>query len=258
MQWLDVAGPPGVGKSALCDPIFGPHDVAPVDIAPPVEFHDFCNEVTRLLGLVRDHPSFVAAVRMNRRSMRKMAAVAQADYTEKWPDGFDLRLRAGGKHDLTIGYIQTGFVQRGLGFGWRLVDMGKPVEELYHFFRLMPASLGVVFLEADEATLTERNKAREKVKETSHENRAFMAPLMAPAIEFAKEALRERGVPVKCISTTGDIDAARAELVGFAEERARDFKPHIKTVRPPYLEPRQPKASRHSGEAPVLSPPAWW
>lgn len=237
MHWLDVAGPPGVGKSALCDPLFGPHDIVPADIEPPIEWHDFNNEVTRLLGLVRDHPSFVAAVRMNRRSMRKMAAVAEME---------------GGP------YIQTGFVQRALGFGWRLVDVGKPVEELYHFFRLMPASLGVVFLEADEATLTERNKAREKVKETSHENRAFMAPLMAPAIEFAKEALRERGVPVKCISTTGDIDAARAELVGFAEERARDFKPHIKTVRPPYLEPRPPKASRHSGEAAVLSRHPWW
>jgi len=238
MLWCDVAGPPGVGKSALCDPLWGPHDVAPIDIAPPIEWHDFNNEVTRLLGLVRDHPSFVAAVRMNRRSMRKMASVAEME---------------GGP------YIQTGFVQRALGFGWRLVDMGKPVEELYHFFRLMPASLGVVFLEADEAILTERNKARETVKETSHENRAFMAPLMKPAIEFAKEVLDERGVPVKRIETTGDIDKARAELLGFANERSEAIShAHVKTLRPSYLEPRNASSSRSGREIPALSPPSWW
>jgi hypothetical protein len=239
MHWLDVSGPPGVGKSALCDPLWGPHDVAPIDIAPPIEWHDFNNEVTRLLGLVREHPSFVAAVRMNRRSMRKMAAVAEME---------------GGS------YIQTGFVQRGLGFGWRLVDMGKPVEELYHFFRLMPASLGVVFLEADEAILTERNKAREAVKETAHENRAFMAPLMKPAIEFAKDVLSERGVPVKRIETTGDIDKARAELVGFANERVEALShAHVKTLRPTYLEPRNASSAGYCDKVPpVLSPPAWW
>lgn len=240
MNWLDVAGAPGVGKSTICDPLWGPHHIAPVDIPPPVEWHDFNNEVTRLLGLVRDHPSFVAAVRMNRRSMRKMAAVAAMEGSKP--------------------YIQTGFVQRGLGFGWRLVDMGKPVEELWHFFRLMPASLGVVFLEADENTLTERNKARETVKETAHENRAFMAPLMKPAIEFAKDVLSERGVPVKRIETTGDIDKARAELVAFADERAAALEhAHVKTLRPPYMEPRNPSQARYRGEAPVFqSPPVWW
>lgn len=239
MQWLDVAGAPGVGKSTICDPLWGPHDIAPIDIHPPVEWHDFNNEVARLLGLVRDHPSFVAAVRMNRRSMRKMAAVAAMEGSKP--------------------YIQTGFVQRGLGFGWRLVDMEKPVEELWHFFRLMPASLGVVFLEADESTLVERNKARETVKETSHENRAFMAPLMKPAIEFAKDVLSERGVPVKRIETTGDIGKARAELVGFAADRAEALEhAHVKALRPPYLEPRNASPAGFGSEIPPLSPPSWW
>jgi broad-specificity NMP kinase len=240
MQWLDVAGAPGVGKSTICDPLFGPHDIAPIDIHTPVEWHDFNNEVTRLLGLVRDHPSFVAAVRMNRRSMRKMAAVASMEGTRP--------------------YIQTGFVQRGLGFGWRLVDMGKPVEELWHFFRLMPASLGVVFLEADENTLTERNKARETVKETAHENRAFMAPLMQPAIEFAKEVLHDRRVPVWRIETTGDIDKARKELVRFADQRVEALRhSHIPACRPPYLDTRNPSAPGYRGKAPALSsPPVWW
>lgn len=239
MNWLDVAGPPGVGKSALCDPLWGPHDVAPIDIPPPIEWHDFNNEVTRLLGLVREHPSFVAAVRMNRRSMRKMAAVAEM---------------GGGP------YIQTGFVQRGLGFGWRLVDIGKPVKELYHFFRLMPASLGVVFLEADAQTLTERNKARETVKETAHENRSFMGPLMQPAIEFAKEVLDARGVPVKRLATTGDIDTARSDLLSFADQRVEALKrAHIPACRPPYLEPRNASSAGYRGKAtPVSSPPSWW
>lgn len=238
MHWADVCGSPGVGKSTICDALWPSDAIAPIDIHPPLEWHDFNNEVTRLLGLVRDHPSFVAAVRMNRRSMRKMAVVAEME---------------GGP------YIQTGFCQRGLGFGWRLVDMGKPVEELYHFFRLMPASLGVVFLEADEAILTERNKARETVKETAHENRAFMAPLMKPAIEFAKEVLSERGVPVKRIETTGDINKARAELVAFANERVEALShAHVKTLRPSYLEPRNPSQTRSGREIPALSPPSWW
>jgi len=241
MQWLDVAGPPGVGKSTICDPLWAPHDIPIKDIDLPVEWHDFANEVTRLLGLVRDHPSFVAAVRMNRRSMRKMAFVNKAETAagpKEWRD--------------RKSYIQTGFVQRGLGFGWRLVDMGKPVEELWHFFRLMPASLGVVFLEADEATLTERNKARETVKETAHENRAFMAPLMKPAIEFAKSALADRGVPVLELRTDEQpIDVTRDSLVAFASGRAMDFKPHVKTLRPSYLEPRQASSG-------VATPPVWW
>jgi hypothetical protein len=230
VNWLDVAGPPGVGKSALCDPLWGPHDI-PIDSRwPPVEWHDFCNEIMRLLGLVKDHPSFVAAVRMNRRSMRKMAVVHGAELIT--PE----------KAKKPGIYIQTGFVQRGLGFGWRLVDMGKPVEELWHFFRLMPVSLGVAFLVADEAVLSERNKAREAVKETAHENRAFMAPLMRPAIEFAREVLHERGVPVCRIDTTGDIDEARSELVEFANAQS-DYAP----------------PAGFGGKAPALSsPPVWW
>jgi len=241
MLWCDVAGAPGVGKSTLCDPIFGPHDIEPRDISPPIEWHDFANEVTRLLGLVREHRTFTAAVRMNRRSMRKMACVAGMK-SDKGP------------------YIQTGFIQRGLGFGWRLQDMGKPVEELYHFFRLMPASLGAVFLETDPLALAQRNKDREKVKETAHENRAFMGPLMQPAITFAKEVLNERGLPVKIIDTSGDIDAARKELVDFAAERQERLEhAHVPAVCPSYLKPRNPASFGHSSKVEaVQTSPIWW
>lgn len=249
MNWLDVCGPPGVGKSTLCDPIWGPHDIPIQDLEPPVAWHDFCNEVTRLLGLVKTHPTFTSAVRMNRRSIRKMAFVQKAEKSCGPREWLEQNL-----------YIQTGFVQRGLGFGWRLEDMGLPVEELFHFFRLMPCSLGVVFLEADPEEVVKRNKEREKVKATAHENRDFMGPLMAPAIEFAKEVLDARGVPMKIIHTEGDIDERRQELVDFGRRR-EDFisHSHVPALRPKYLEPDHPAASRYRGEIKtVQTPPVWW
>jgi adenylate kinase len=247
MRWLDVCGPPGVGKSTLCDVEWGPHDITIEDIPPPVAWHDFCNEVTRMLGLVKNHPTFTAAVRMNRRSIRKMATVA----------GLPELAALEGKLPF---YVQTGFVQRGLGFGWRLEDMGLPVEELFHFFRLMPCSLGVVFLEADPEEVVKRNKDREKVKATAHENRDFMGPLMAPAIEFAKEVLDARGVPMKIIRTEGDIDERRQELVDFGRQR-EDFisHSHVPALRPAYLEPDHPASARYRGEIKtVQTPPVWW
>ncbi len=232
MLWLDVAGPPGVGKSTLCDPIWGPHDIPIKDVLPPSEWHDFCNEITRLLGLVQKHSSFVAAVRMNRRSMRKMASVQKAEnlLTARGPEEWDGST-----------YIQTGFVQRGLGFGWRLNDMGIDINELRHFFRLMPVSIGVAMLHSSPETVAERNKAREGVKETAHENRAFMVPLMQPAIELAKECLNERDVPVIEIDTSGDVEASRARLIDFASQKPCDSPP-----------------AGSGGEIPVLSTPAWW
>lgn len=228
MKWLDVAGPPGVGKSTLCDPLWAPREIPITDIVPPDEWHDFCNEITRLLGVVCDHPTLTAAVRMNRRSMRKMANVQM--------------LPQAVKNQQPLPYIQTGFVQRGLGFGWRLADMGKPVEELYHFFRLMPVSVGVAFLEADAGAIKGRNKARESVAATAHENRSHMVDLMLPAIEYAKGVLNERGVPTCTIRTDGDIDDARKELVSFAASSACDAT-----------------SLRSCGQVPVLSSrPVWW
>ena len=95
MRWLDVAGPPGSGKSTLCDTIWGPHDMEFSNQLPPVAWQDFSNEVTRLFGLLKDHRSFIPLVRMHRRSFRKMTSVF-----------YD---------DRDTAYVQTGFVQRGLG-----------------------------------------------------------------------------------------------------------------------------------------------
>jgi hypothetical protein len=227
IRWCDVAGPPGVGKSTLCDPLWGPREIPLLDLPPPPEWHDFCNEITRLLGVIESHPTFTAAVRMNRRSIRKMAVVQRAT-------AVDLN----GKDEP---YVQTGFVQRGLGFGWRLADMGKPVEELWHFFRLMPVSVGVAFLSANADAIKERNKAREDVPATAHENRSHMVDLMQPAIDFAKEVLTDRGVPWIEIVTQGSIERARNQLVAFAARPAIDG---------PSLRPRR--------KIQPVSPPVWF
>ena len=223
MHFVDVCGPPAVGKSTLCDKIWGPHDIPIDDTRSPAVWHDFLNEITRLFGVIHRHPSFTAAVRMNRRSVRKMAAVAAME--KHWP----------------YPYIQTGFAQRGLGFGWRLVDMGKDINELYHFFRLMPVSIGVAMLHCDPEVVKQRNKDRESVPETAHENRSHMVDLMQPAIKLAEEVLNERKVPILKLDTNGSADECRTRLVEFANS-------------PPYEGP----ATGFGGKVPSVSTPAWW
>lgn len=228
MKWLDVCGPPGVGKSTLCDPLWGPHDIPIADTEIPPEWTDFANEVTRLFGVIREHPTLTAAVRMNRRSFRKMAVVHRANEVQP---GINKRGP----------YVQTGFVQRGLGFGWRLVEMGKPIQELSHFFRLMPVSIGVVFLECDTAIVKGRNIDRESVKETAHENRSHMVDLMQPAIRYAKQQLGDRGVPIMFVRTDRSVEEAREELLNFAAMEACDAE-----------------AVRYRGEIPPVQAPVWW
>lgn len=227
MKWVDVAGPPGVGKSTLCDPLWGPHDVQLSDAPPPPEWHDFINEISRLFSLVQGHPSFVASVRMTRRSVRKMAAVKQMLGVEG------------------AAYIQTGFVQRGLGFGWRLSDMNLPVTELYHFFRLMPVSIGVVFLDAKPSNIVARNRRREDAPETAHENRSHMVEKMIPVIKYAKEVFRERGVLFQTISTELEVEKSRGDLIGFADKFTNS-------------EASYPPPLRLGRKTPFVSAPVWW
>lgn len=222
MKWLDVAGPPGCGKSTLCYPIWGDKSVGWDGKLPPYDWALFLDELTTLMRLTRDHPSFEAVIRMNLRSVKKMSTVARMN-----------------RDDV---FIQTGLVQRVLGFGWRLVHMDRDVNLIRPALRVMPVSVGVAFLTADLETILQRNRDREKVAATAHENRSFQVPLMLPAIEVAKEALRGRGVPIVEIDTAQPIDIARKQLTDFAAQ-----------------EPFDAAQARLSREVALLpAPPVWW
>ena len=222
MHWLDVFGPPGVGKSTLCNPLWGHREVGWDGKLPPAHWEPFLDEVTNLFGLIRGHPSFVSAVRMNNRSVRKMATVARM-------------------HSPKAPYIQTGLVQRGLGFGWRLNQMGADMNLIRRFFELMPVSIGVAHLKADIETIVARNHARRSVAETAHEDRDFMVPLMQEPIRIALEVMRERGIPIIEIDTAEPVDSAKHRLVAFADQ-----------------EPFDAEASGPRCEVEILSPPPWW
>jgi len=219
---LDVCGPPGVGKSALCDPIWGPHCIAIDDKLPPKDWQPFIDEIPRLLTLIRKHWSIVPAIRMNRRAVRQMATVA--------------RMKEAGP------YIQTGLVQRGLGFGWRLNDLDLDLNELRPYFELMPVSIGVAALTASAETIMERNKARTNVPETAHEDRSFMVPLMEKPREIAIDVLRKRGTPIIEIDTEEqNIEDARSILVEFANTYADNATSH-----------------GFSGKMATVQRPIWW
>jgi hypothetical protein len=223
MKWLDVAGPPGSGKSSLCYPLWGDKSVGWDGKLPPASWRIFLDEITALCHLVDDHPSFTAVVRMNDRSAKKMATVSRMQ-----------------RDDV---FIQTGLVQRILGFGWRLHHLGRDINLIRRALWCMPVSLGVVFLEADLETILQRNRNREKNPATAHENRSFQVPHMLPAIKIAKEVMYERAVPVLELDVQHQsIDEARAQLLAFADAQSR-----------------YPAPMGSCGEvAAYASPPPWW
>ena len=203
MNWVDVAGPPGCGKSTLCYTVWADKSVGWDGKLPAAYWRPFIDEITNLMILVQDHPSIQAVVRMNARSVKKMATVERMLNEDT--------------------FVQTGLVQRVLGFGWRLHEMGRDINLIRAALWRMPVSVGVAFLEADLETILERNRDREKDPATAHENRSHQVPHMLPAIEIAKEVLRERGIPVVSIDVqTQAVEAARAKLLDFADQAPCD------------------------------------
>lgn len=205
MKWVDVFGSPGVGKSTMCDPIWGHREIGWDGKLPPANWEAFLNEITNLFYLIREHPSFEAALRMNNRSIKKMATVARMPDDETRP-----------------AYVQTGFIQRGLGFAWRLNQMGADINLVRPFFELMPVSVGAVYLTAPLETIIERNHKRKLNPETAHEDRAWQAELYVPCVPVALEVLRARGVPILDIDTTDDVDRGRDTIRAFAAQEPFD------------------------------------
>ena len=223
MRWLDVAGCPGSGKSTICYPVWGDKSVTWDGKAPPSYWKPFLDELTALMPLVADHvdpigrPTIQAVQRMCDRSIKKMATVERMRVNEDLPTDYVKRI--GGCKT----FIQTGLVQRVLGFGWRLHDMGRDINLIRAALWRMPVSVGVAFLEADLETLLARNRQRETVAETAHENRSHQVPHMLACVPLVKEVLRERGIPVLELDVQHQpIEAARAQLLAFADRGACD------------------------------------
>lgn len=208
MNWVDVCGAPGSGKSTLCDPLWGPHDIdwqGVEMLSPPLyPLIEVCNV---LLSEVQEHPTVEAMYRMLMRTLRKMDVVINMLPLTEHP------------------YIQTGFAQRGLGFGWRLHDLGKDVSMVSAYFEKMPVSLGVVLCDADDATLEGRNHDRAYVPATSHEDRAYMVAKMRPAMDVMHSTLTARGVPFHVIQTSRPVDECRKDLLWYASPKSRNHKP---------------------------------
>jgi len=201
MKFVDVAGCPGCGKSTLCYPLWADKSVGWDGLPLPGEWQPFIAEIVKLFKLVRDHESFTAVVRMNDRTAKKMATVFRMESE--------------------LVFIQTGWLQRILGFGWRLHQMGRDINLIRPALWEMPVSVGVAFLEADLETLLQRNRDREKVPATAHENRSFQVPHMLACMPLTKAVLRERGVPIIEIDVQHQsIDAARDQLFDFAYQGA--------------------------------------
>jgi hypothetical protein len=206
LNWIDIAAPPGAGKSTLSYPIFGDREVTWDGLPRPSYWKPFLEELSVLAELIGDHPTIDAVHRMCARSIGKMATVERMTAPEGKPV-----------------FIQTGLMQRVLGFGWRLHDLGRDVNLIRRAVHLMPVSVGVVFLEADLETLRVRNLKREQDfregRASHNENRFAQCGHMLMAIEIAKDALRERGIPVRCIDVQHQsIEAARAQLLEFANQ----------------------------------------
>ena len=241
MNWVDVAGPPGCGKSTLCyknsdgSDLWGDKSVTWDGKPPPPYWRPFLDEIGSLMRLIDDHPGMQKRLGpngelrpstvegMNDRSIKKMATVERMD---------DPRC-----------FVQTGLVQRILGFGWRLEEMGRDINLIRRALWLIPVSVGVAFLEADIETLLARNRKREETAATAHENRSHQVPLMLPSIALAKEVLNARGIPVCSIDVAGQtVDGAREALLAFAGQ-----------------EPCDAAAIRSGCEMAVFSsPPPWW
>ena len=101
-------------------------------------------------------------------------------------------------------YVQTGFVQRGLGIAWRL----KNIKDIEPYFSKMPVSSGVVLLHCGLSELRRRNVERGK-------DRSAMLTPMAPAMLIASTILAKRGVAVLDLDAEKSVEVCRARLSEF-------------------------------------------
>lgn len=184
MRWVDVAGPPGVGKSTLMDDLWPPRCITWDEKPYPDDWKEFIEVTNELLNKIRKHPSISACKSMIERAFRKISTVSRMKKKKV--------------------YIQTGLFQRGLGIGWRLKDP----EDIAPYFEAMPVSIGAVSLFADIETVKKRNVERGK-------DRSYMVEPMERPRQIAVEILSRR-TPFIELDTTRPIDDSRADLLAFS------------------------------------------
>ena len=113
-------------------------------------------------------------------------------------------------------FIQTAFIQRLLGIGWRLFDP----EGFAQYLRLMPVSVGVALLDADDETIRWRNIKRRNV--TRGKDFSFMiTPRIREVMDIIRHGLRERGIPLLELDTTRPVDDNIKDLLAFADSTAK-------------------------------------
>lgn len=182
MRWLDVAGAPASGKSTLCDQGC-PRKVEPDGLPYPIAWGEFMRRARGLISSIEAPGSALECWTILERYVEKIATVSRRD---------------GGV------YVNTGLAQAGLEIAWRV----PRVEICADYFRLMPVSLGVAFLWADEATLVQRNRVRKR-------DRSHMVAGMERGREVANRALASRGVRVLNLDTRDAIPINAEKLRGL-------------------------------------------
>jgi chloramphenicol 3-O-phosphotransferase len=182
MRWVDVAGPPASGKSTLC-----------------------CGTSKLTLdggGIPAEWSAFVTAARASFREHARSRTVF---------DRHLMRMATRYRVSSSAVYANVAFAQHGLSLARR-----RAAYDVCEYFRLMPVSLGVVFLTADVDVLLERNRRRPDGMQDA--TRWVVA--MERARALAADVLRSRGAKVYVIDTsTHTVDECR-RVLGEKVERA--------------------------------------
>lgn len=182
MRWVDVAGAPAVGKSAILDHEW-PRRVPDDGGGLPADWRSTFDCALGLCGCGVEPDECRRLVEV---TFAKMATVSRRD-------------------DPGV-YVQTGLAQIGLELGWRL----SSPEQAARFYEMMPVSLGVAFLFADVEMVQSRNRLRSR----NFEDRI---PAMDAARETGGRVLDARGVPLVMIDTRFNMEISRAKLRCFAQ-----------------------------------------
>lgn len=189
MRWLDVMGPTGVGKTAICNQLSVPEDIEWDGKPPPIEWAEFL-QISDQLHYEIIGPGLDGCLRRTENAVNRIATVFRKPEDDC--------------------YINIGLAHRGLSLGWRLPKL----EMVADFFRLMPISVGIASLSCDRDTLRKRNLMRGKT--IPNKQRWELAYRMESVREFAVSILRDRGVRVIEIDTTKSIESNVQRLLTFA------------------------------------------